>query len=251
VTILTIPTAGITNIANAAWSSLPGIPPSPVGNPPGQQNANIFSTERDYDPGDPINVYGRSSTLVLGAIGGGGGANPRLSGIPNTGFAPLVKSDMTGIPRESYTTFADSVWIEIPSLNVKAIIVGVPQRNGDWNVAWLDRQAGWLQGTAFPTLKGNSVVTGHVYLSNGLPGPFVNLSRLKFGETVIIHFGGQKYVYEIRSNRVTSPTDASVFKHDEEAWLTLITCKEYEQETDSYRRRVIVRAVLVTVEPDK
>jgi LPXTG-site transpeptidase (sortase) family protein len=251
VTILTIPAAGITNVGTVAWTSLPGIPPSPIGNPPGQQNANIFSTERDYDPGDPINVYGTSSTLVLGAIGGGGGANARLSGIPDTGFAPLVKSDMTGIPRESYNTFADSVWVEIPSLNVKAIIVGVPLRNGDWNVAWLDRQAGWLQGTAFPTIKGNSVVTGHVYLSNGLPGPFVNLSRLKFGETVIVHFAGQKYVYEIRSNRVTSPTDASVFKHDEEAWLTLITCKEYDQETESYRKRVIVRAVLVRVEADK
>ena len=41
-----------------AWTSLPGIPPSPPGNPLGQQNANVFSTERGYDPGNPINIYG-------------------------------------------------------------------------------------------------------------------------------------------------------------------------------------------------
>jgi hypothetical protein len=31
----------------------------------------------------------------------------------------------------------------------------------------------------------------------------------------------------------------------------LITCKEYDQETDSYRKRVVVRAVLVKIEADK
>lgn len=231
VTVLSIPA---TNIANVAWTSLPGSP--------GQQNSNIFSTERDYDPGDPINVYGTSSTLVLGAVGGN---------IPDTGFAPNIKTDLSNVPFETYTTFSESVWVEIPSLNVKANIVGVPQRNGVWNVAWLGRQAGWLEGSAFPSLKGNSVLTSHVYLSNGLPGPFVNLSKLKYGDTIIVHFGGEKFTYEIRTNRVTTPKDSSVFKHEKEAWLTLITCKDFDEKTNTYLKRVVIRAVLVKVEAEK
>lgn len=240
VTILSLPA---TNVADVAWTSLPGVPPSPPGNPPGQQNANIFSTERDYDPGDPINVYGTSSTLALGALG--------AANIPDTGFAPNVRTDLSDVPFESYNSLAGSVWFEIPSLGVKTTIVGVPLKNGSWNVAWLGRQAGWLEGSAFPTLKGNSVVTGHVYLSNGLPGPFVNLSQLKYGDTVIVHANGQTYTYEIRTNKVVNPNDTSVFKHEEQAWITLVTCKEYDAKTNSYRKRVVVRAVLVKVEVEK
>ncbi len=240
VTVLALPA---TNVGSVAWTSLPGVPPSPPGNPPGQQNANIFSTERDYDPGDPINVYGTSSSLVLGALG--------VANIPDTGFAPNVRTDLGNVPYESYQALAGSIWVEVPSLGVKTTIVGVPLKNGNWNVAWLGRQAGWLEGSAYPTLKGNSVVTGHVYLSNGLPGPFVNLGQLKYGDTIIVHANGQKYTYEIRTNKVVNPNDASVFKHEEQSWITLVTCKEYDEKTNTYRKRVIVRAVLVKVEAEK
>ena len=249
VTVLAIPA---TNVADVAWTSLPGVPPSPLGNPPGQQNANIFSTERDYDPGSPINVYGASSTLVLGApAGGGGGGIPAGARAPDTGFAPNVKTDLSNVPFESYDSLAGNIWFEIPSLGIKTSIVGVPLRNGSWNVAWLGKQAGWLEGSAYPTWSGNSVITGHVTLSNGLPGPFTNLSQLKYGDTIIVHANGQKYTYEIRENKTVSPTDSSVFKHEEKAWLTFITCKEYDEKTNTYRKRVVVRAVLVKVEADK
>ncbi|WKZ49508.1 MAG: sortase [Anaerolineales bacterium] len=247
VTVLSLPA---TNVANVAWTSLPGVPPSPPGNPPGQQNSNVFSTERDYDPGSPIDVYGTSSTLTLGAPGGGTN-DLRAANIPNTGFAPNVRTDLSSVPLESYNLLAGNIWFEIPSLGVKSSIVGVPYRNGEWNVAWLGKQAGWLEGSAFPTWDGNSVITGHVYLSNGLPGPFVNLSKLKYGDRIIVHANGQKYTYEIRTNKVVSPTDSTVFKHEEYSWLTFITCKEYDEKTNTYRKRVVVRAVLVKVEADK
>lgn len=249
VTVLAIPA---TNVADVAWTSLPGVPPSPPGNPPGQQNANIFSTERDYDPGSPINVYGSSSTLVLGVTAGGGSRGiPAGARAPDTGFAPNVKTDLSNVPLESYDSLAGNIWFEIPSLGLKTSIVGVPIKDGGWNVAWLGKQAGWLEGSAYPTWNGNSVITGHVYLSNGLPGPFVNLNQLKYGDTIIVHANGQKYTYEIRTNQTLSPTDSSVFKHEEKSWLTFITCKEYDEKTNTYRKRVVVRAVLVKVEADK
>jgi hypothetical protein len=33
------------------------------------------------------------------------------------------------------------------------------------------------------------------------------------------------YIYEVRENRTVSPSNISVFKHEEDSWLTLITCK--------------------------
>jgi LPXTG-site transpeptidase (sortase) family protein len=111
----------------------------------------------------------------------------------------------------------------------------------------LDKQAGWLEGSAFPSWNGNSVLTGHVYLSNGLPGPFVNLNRLKYGDRIIIHAYGQKYIFEVSENKVVEPNDTSVLKHEEKPWLTLLTCKEYDEKTNTYRKRVAVRAVLVSV----
>ena len=83
---------------------------------------------------------------------------------------------------------------------------------------------------------------------SGLPGPFVNLCTLRFGDQVIVHAFGQKYIFEVLSNSVGPYTDASVFRHEEKPWLTLLTCKEYDERTNTYRKRVVIRAVLVNVE---
>jgi len=170
--------------------------------------------------------------------------------LPDTGFAPGIITDLSQLTREIYAS-TDDVTLEVPSLGIKIPIVGVPIRNGAWNVSWLGKQAGWLQGSAFPSWNGNSVLTSHVYLSNGLPGPFVNLSKLKFGDRIIVHAYGQKYIFEVQSNVVVASNDGTVFKHEEKPWLTLVTCKEYDARTNTYKKRVVVRAVLVKVEVDK
>jgi LPXTG-site transpeptidase (sortase) family protein len=166
--------------------------------------------------------------------------------LPSTGFAPNRVTDLGNIPHETYIQ-TGGITIEIPALNINIPIVGVPLRNGDWNVSWLGRQAGWLEGSAFPSWNGNSVITSHVYLSNGLPGPFVDLGKLKYGEKVIIHAYGRKYSFEVRSNKIVEPNDTSAFQHEETPWLTLVTCREYDEGTNTYRKRVVIRAVLVSV----
>jgi LPXTG-site transpeptidase (sortase) family protein len=148
------------------------------------------------------------------------------------------------------TYAATDVTLEIPSLGIKLPVVGVSKKNGKWDVTWLENQAGWLEGTAFPSWDGNSVLTSHVYLSNGLPGPFVNLGKLKYGDRVIVHAYGQKYTFEVRTNTIVEPNDVSIFKHEEKSWLTLVTCKEYDQKTNTYKKRVVIRAVLVKVEAE-
>jgi LPXTG-site transpeptidase (sortase) family protein len=71
---------------------------------------------------------------------------------------------------------------------------------------------------------------------------------MKFGDRIIVHAYGQKYVFEVRTNSVVGPNDISIFKHEEKPWLTLVTCKEYDEKTNTYKKREVVRAVLVMVE---
>jgi uncharacterized repeat protein (TIGR01451 family) len=84
VRVVSLPAGGISNVANVAWTSLPGDVSMP-------QNSNAFSTERDYDPASQIDVYGASDTLVIGVF----------NSTPATGFAPNVVTDLRGTPRES------------------------------------------------------------------------------------------------------------------------------------------------------
>ena len=167
--------------------------------------------------------------------------------IPITGFAPGIETSLREQPEELKYDETDII-LEIPSLGVKIPIVGVPKKDGTWDVSWLAKQAGWLEGSAFPSWNGNSVLTSHVYLSSGLPGPFASLYKLKFDDQIIVHAYGQKYIFAVRTNTVVLPNDSSVFKHEEKPWLTLVTCKEYDAKTKTYRKRVVVRAVLVSVE---
>ena len=167
--------------------------------------------------------------------------------LPSTGFAPNV---MTLLPPQTtaYTELS-SLWLEIPSLKIKADIVGVPQSQNAWDVKWLGQDAGWLDGTAFPTWEGNSVITGHVTDSNGKPGPFANLKDLKYGEQIIVHLFDGQYVFEVRNKRLVRPETVDfAFEHLKgHSYITLITCQDYDAATDSYLMRRLIRAVLVAV----
>jgi len=212
-----------------------------LGVPPGGSNNVSITTSSVTD-----RTFNNSASAALQINSNSGGGVSNVRRLPNTGFAPGVVTDLSNVPHEVYLSM-DDVMLEIPSLGIRIPVVGVPLKNEAWNVFWLGDQAGWLQGTAFPSWNGNSVLTSHVYLSNGLPGPFVNLNKLKFGEKIIIHAYGQKYTFEVQSNLVVEPDNTSVFKHEEKPWLTLVTCKEYDEKIKAYRQRVVVRAVLISV----
>ena len=167
--------------------------------------------------------------------------------VPATGFAP---DRVTILPPQS-VSYADlgDLWLEIPKLGVQMPIVGVPQSaDGTWDVSWLGKNAGWLNGSAFPTWKGNSVITGHVYDAYGQPGSFRYLNTLWWGDKVILHAWGVEYVYEVRAVTQVSPGNVSaMMKHEERSWLTLVTCRGYNEASNSYQYRMLVRAVLVEV----
>jgi len=214
-----------------------------LGQPPGGSNTVLITTSSITDRA--FN-NAASAALQINSSPSGGGNVKSVRALPETGFAPGVVTDLSHTTHEVYLSTGD-VMLEIPALGIKIPVVGVPLKAGAWNVAWLGNQAGWLQGTAFPSWNGNSVLTSHVYLSNGLAGPFVNLNKLRFGDKIIVHAYRQKYTFEVQTNAILEPNDTSVFKHEEKPWLTLVTCKEYDEKSNAYRKRVVVRAVLVSV----
>ena len=214
--------------------------------PGGTNNASITTTS----PNDPVFNDSASATLTIPSSSSGSSGGTKVSSLlPRTGFAPGVITSIAPAPVNIYDTSSD-LTIEIPALGIKTSIVGVPQSGDSWDVTWLGNQVGYLNGTAFPTWSGNSVLTGHVYGTSGLPGPFINLHTLKWGDQIIIHFAGQRYIYQVRENTTVSPTDTSVFKHQNQPWITLITCKDYNASTNTYAHRVAVGAVLVQVVSD-
>ena len=168
--------------------------------------------------------------------------------LPDTGFPP---GKTTRLPRQppakAYQDLGE-LWLDIPTLNLHTPITGVAQSGNGWDVRWLWDQAGYLESTAFPTWNGNTGIAAHTYLPSGAPGPFANLEKLVWGERVVIHAWGQRYIYEVRTMSRVWPDDLSVLQHEEYDWITLISCDAFDEVSAQFQQRLVVRAVLITVE---
>jgi LPXTG-site transpeptidase (sortase) family protein len=173
---------------------------------------------------------------------------PGVKNLPSTGFSQEAVTELPAQPAaRAYAAYSDLL-LKIPSIGVSLPIVGVPLGDTGWDVTWLGERAGWLNGTAFPSWSGNSVITGHVWDANNQPGPFVKLKALRYGDQVRIYAWGQMYTYAVRQNELLAPTQISAaLKHEEASWITLLTCEDYNTLGETYTSRRMVRAVLVNV----
>ena len=202
-----------------------------------------------------LSVQTLTSNLVSTAVttggttpGAGSGGGP--ASLPKTGFAPDRVTVLPSQPASAAYSNLDDLWLEIPSLHIRSSVVGVPPaKAGTWDVTWLGDKLGWLNGTAFPSWVGNSVITGHAYDSNGQPGPFANIKSLKYGDPILLHLYGGTYRFEVRSVRLSPASTTGFAFADLErfSYLTLLTCQGYDPASNSYLFRRIVRAVLVDV----
>ncbi len=142
-------------------------------------------------------------------------------------------------------TLATPLWLDIPALGINIPVVGIPVEDQEWDLTWLGSQAGWLEGTAYPTWPGNTALTAHAYLPSGLPGPFADLGQLRWGDYVMLVAPDGVYVYQVRERYRVAPDDVTPLYGEAYDWITLITCRQYDEELGGYRWRTVVRAVLV------
>ena len=211
--------------------------------PGGTYRLFICGTTSITDPAQTSFLNNHTSDSILNFVV----AKAKSNKLPDTGFAPDMITNLPFQPIAKAYSSTEMV-LEIPSLAQKMVIVGVPQSETSWDVSWLGKMAGYLAGSAYPTWVGNTVLTGHVWDANNKPGPFINLKLLKYGEQIKISAFGQVYTYEVRENRpVTVDAVTTVFKHEDQAWVTLITCESYNPITGGYSYRRMVRAVLISV----
>ena len=184
--------------------------------------------------------------------GSGTGVTINASLIPVTGFTP---GRVTQLPLQSKSAeyaASEDLRLEIPNLHLNVPIVGVPYVGSGWDVTWLGNNAGYLEGTAYPTWRGNTVLTGHVTDANGNPGSFASIKNLKVGDKAYIHHAGSLYVYEVRENRLIFPASiTTLLEHRDYDWITLVTCETYNDTLGKFLYRRMVRAVLISVIPDK
>jgi LPXTG-site transpeptidase (sortase) family protein len=204
---------------------------------------------------DPYGITAVDRTLFFGATSAHQGIELfRFGGayaMPDTGFAPGKFTRLAAQPAEKTYRAMSDLRLVIPALALDASIVGVPVSADGWALDWLGRDLGYLHGTAFPGWAGNSVLTGHVYLPDGSPGPFAGLKNLRYDEKVVLHSYGQRYTYAVRSVTQIDLNDVeSVFAHEDLSWLTLVTCQDFDEQTNEYRARLLVRAVLISVEDE-
>ena len=57
-------------------------------------------------------------------------------------------------------------------------------------------------------------------------------------------------IYEVKSIKKLNAADASILKHEDKSWLTLVTCADYYETIETYLKRLVVKSVLVQTQPD-
>jgi LPXTG-site transpeptidase (sortase) family protein len=191
--------------------------------------------------------------IVIGPSGYVCGTTSQLSNftldklsLPSTGFEPGVMSELARQP-EHLTYSNTAMMLSVPKLDLEMPIVGVPMSGSSWDTSWLSGQAGFLQGTSFPTLAGNTVLTAHVWDATNQPGAFAELNMLRHGDQFTINAWGLEYTYEVRISRLVSSENLSVLRETDLDWVTLMTCESFNEASHSYLYRRVVQAVIVSV----
>lgn len=172
-----------------------------------------------------------------------------LDVLPRTGFAPGRITNLIDQPAmKRYDT--SPLRLTIPSMDVSLEVFGVPRTDGYWDVTWLGKNAGYIEGSAYPMQEGNSIITAHVWDEYNNPGPFFGLKDLKYGDRFMLTAYGKTYIYEVRESERIAETEVDQLMTPKESgiWTTLMTCEAYDEGTARYDYRRFVRAVLIEIQ---
>ncbi len=153
------------------------------------------------------------------------------------GFTPLSA-------RES----ADAVRLDIPALGLSSVpLTRLPVVNGAWDEARLGaHEVGLLETTGRrPGDDLAMVIAGHVTLEGDQRGPFYGLGSLRPGALVVLRArDGHEWRYRVTGQFLLRPGDVkSIYRRDGRA-LLLLTCAGWDEDTWSYRYRLLVEARL-------
>jgi LPXTG-site transpeptidase (sortase) family protein len=139
--------------------------------------------------------------------------------------------------------------IVIPGIFLDTEVKYVPYDGNSWMINGLREEIAWMGNTSWPGLGSNTALAGHVTVTGLGDGPFRHLDELQAGEVVILYTEKNVYTYNVRDYRVTDDGDMSVILATDNPQITLITCIDWDQESKTYLRRLVVFADLVRTDP--
>ena len=120
--------------------------------------------------------------------------------------------------------------IIIPEINIGApVVYDVTDTGSSAILSGLERGVVHYGASAYPGENGNVVIFGHSaenFFNHGhYKYVFSLLHDLKVGDTFMLNYYGQQYVYQIYDKEVIAPTDVAVLgPNAKPATVTLITC---------------------------
>lgn len=141
------------------------------------------------------------------------------------------------------------VRLEIPALEVNAVVKYVPFDGTTWLISGLREEIAWLGDTSWPGLGGNTVLAGHVTVRGLGNGPFRYLDQLATGDTVTVYTEKNVYTYRVREQSIVGENDLWVTEGVQGSQLTLVTCTDWSDEFKLYVRRLVIFADLEKTEP--
>jgi LPXTG-site transpeptidase (sortase) family protein len=162
---------------------------------------------------------------------------------------PTPVITITPQPGAAEPDISPVVRIVIPGISLDTEVKYVPYDGFTWLINGLRQEVAWMGNTSWPGLGGNTALAGHVTVAGLGNGPFRHLDELLAGEVVILYTEKNMYTYNVRESRVTDDGDMSVTLASENPQITLITCTDWDKETQTYLKRLVVFADLIRTEP--
>jgi LPXTG-site transpeptidase (sortase) family protein len=139
----------------------------------------------------------------------------------------------------------------IKSVGVDAIVepVGVAD-DGSLETPKISKDAGWYKDGAMPSQSGNMIINAHYDDNYGRPAAFYQLKNVKLDDTVsVLDAYGRRYEYKVISYElvgINDPDRLKVFKSDESAKITLITCGGvWIPGKATYDKRLVIKGELI------
>lgn len=169
----------------------------------------------------------------------------------NSVVAPEVEVATTTaqvVRNDRAETVGAPIHIKIPSIGVDATIEPVSvDADGFMDTPKLPSKAAWYEPGPRPGEAGNAVIAGHLDWYGGAKAIFVNLHKLKVGDSIIVRDElGAEHSFIIRGKRnydaAADATDIFI-SSDGKARLNLITCSgSWNKKARQYSKRLVIFA---------
>jgi sortase A len=169
-------------------------------------------------------------------------------------FPSTITSDTAPTPAQALTrrdvlptptpdTSTPPRLIVFPSASISAPIIPAGRVQGTWETRHLGDSVGHLVGTSWLDGPGSNIVlAGHVESATGEPGPFAYLFQAHLGDTIILRDGTREQYYKVTLIEEVQPDDVSYVAQSGNPRMTLITCTDWDFESNTYLGRLVVIA---------